>query len=166
MMRRDFQWPQFILEANMQTAISRRSLILATLLAGTAWSGLAQAKPLSFTVPLSGSDQVPPVQTAGQGTAHITYNPATRVVTWDITYSGLASPATMAHFHRAPQGKNGPIVVWLTKPGKPAPNPIKGRAKLTAAQAKQFLAGDWYINIHTKNHPAGALRGQVMPPKG
>src|SRR5579871_3549080 len=94
----------------------------------------AQAAPLSFTVALSGAQQVPPVQTAGTGTADLTYDPATQVVTWSITYSGLASPIT-------------------------------GKATLTAAQAKQFAAGEWYINIHTKDHPAGEIRGQVVPPK-
>jgi CHRD domain len=24
---------------------------------------------------------------------------------------------------------------------------------------------EWYINIHTKAHPPGEMRGQVMPPK-
>ncbi len=48
-------------------------------------------------------------------------------------------------------------------PSQPAPNPIKGSRKLTPAQARQFLAGDSYINVHTKNHPAGANRGQVKP---
>ncbi len=150
----------------MNIAISRRCVILAAFLAGTAWSGLAQAQPRSLTVQLSGTNEVPAVQTPGKGTADITYNPRTHVVTWDITYSGLASQATMAHFHRGAEGKNGPIVIWLTKPGQPAPNPIKGNRKLTPAQARQFLAGDWYINVHTKDHPAGAIRGQAMPPKG
>jgi hypothetical protein len=150
----------------MHTAISRRSLLFAAFLAGAAWAGSAQAQPQSFTVSLSGAQEVPAVQTAGKGTAHITYNPRTHVVTWDVTYSGLSSPATMAHFHRGAEGKNGPVVVWLTRPGQPAPNPIKGSRRLTPAQAQQFLAGDWYVNIHTKNHPAGAIRGQVVPPKG
>jgi hypothetical protein len=161
----DFRRSKYEVEAKMNTAVTRRSLILVVFLASTAWSGLAQAQPQSFTVQLTGAQEVPPVQTAGKGTADLTYNPKTRVVTWDVTYSGLASQATMAHFHHAPRGKNGPIVVWLTKPGRPAPNPIKGHRQLTPAQARQFLADDWYINIHTKNHPAGAIRGQVVPPK-
>ena len=73
----------------------------------------------------------------------------------------------MAHFHGpAAAGKNGPVVVWLTKQGSPAENPMKGEATLTPDQAQQFAAGEWYINVHTQSHPGGEIRGQVMPPKG
>jgi hypothetical protein len=105
------------------------------------------------------------VTTAGKGTADLTWNSSTRVVTWDITDSGLTGPVTMAHFHNAPAGKNGKVVIWLTKKGKSTSAAIKGKATLTKAQAKQFAAGDWYINVHTKAHPAGEIRGQVKPPK-
>jgi hypothetical protein len=36
---------------------------------------------------------------------------------------------------------------------------------LTPAQANMFTAGEMYINVHTRDHPAGAIRGQVIPPK-
>ena len=99
--------------------------------------------------------------------ADLTYDPTTRVVTWNITYSGLSSPATMAHFHGpAEKGKNASVVIWLTTQGSPPANPITGKATLSPDQAKQFEAGLWYINLHTKSHPAGEIRGQVVPPKG
>jgi CHRD domain len=40
---------------------------------------------------------VPPVETAATGTAELTYDPATRVLTWTLNYSGLSGPTTMAH---------------------------------------------------------------------
>ncbi len=73
---------------------------------------------------------------------------------------------TMAHFHGpAAAGKNGPVVIWLSKQGTPPASPIKGEATLTPEQAAQFTAGEWYINLHTQSHPAGEIRGQVVPPK-
>jgi len=127
---------------------------------------VVQAAPMSLTVQLSGSKEVPPVTTSGTGTAKLTYNSSSRVLNWSVTYSGLASNATMAHFHGpAPAGKSAGVQVWISKKGGSIKSPMKGHAKLTAAQAKQFMAGDWYVNVHTKKHPSGAIRGQVTPSK-
>jgi hypothetical protein len=126
----------------------------------------SQAAPMSFKVALTGAQQVPPVQTAATATADLTYDPATRVVTWNVTYSGLSGPATMAHFHGpATEGNNGPPVIWLTQKGAVVEGPIKGEATLTPEQAQQFTAGEWYVNVHTQANPKGEIRGQVMPPK-
>ena len=143
----------------------RRAIFALVALTCFAWVGSAGAATMTFKVPLSGATQVPPLATAGKGTGVLTWNPSTRVVTWDITDSGLTGPVTMAHFHNGPAGKNGPVVIWLTKKGQATSGAIKGKATLTPAQAKQFEAGDWYINVHTKDHPAGEIRGQVKPPK-
>lgn len=127
---------------------------------------VTQAAPLSFTVNLTGGEQVPPVATAGKGVAALSYDPATRLLTWSVTYSGLSSPATMAHFHGpAPAGKNAGVQIWMSAQGAPPTSPIKGQATLTASQAEQLTAGEWYINVHTADHPAGEIRGQVIPPK-
>ena len=129
------------------------------------WAGLVAAAPNSFKVPLSGAEQVPPIKTTGTGTAELTWNPSTRVVTWSVTYSDMSSPVTMAHFHRGARGNNGPVVIWLTKKGEPVTNPIVGKATLSPTEANEFEAGDWYLNVHTKDHPDGEIRGQVVPPK-
>lgn len=152
----------------MRPETSRRAVLT---LAGLVWAGsatLAMAAPMSFQVPLTGAQQVPPVQTSGSGTADLTYDPATRVVSWTITYMGLSTPVTMAHFHGpAAPGKNAGVQVWLSKKGaSSAPSPIKGQATLTPAEATEFMAGQMYINVHTKAHPGGAIRGQVIPSKG
>ena len=152
----------------MRPKTSRRAVLS---LAGLVWAGsaaLAMAAPMTFQVPLTGAQQVPPVQTSGSGTANLSYDPATRGVSWTITYSGLSSPVTMAHFHGpAEPGKNAGVQVWLTKKGASSnPSPIEGRTTLTPAEAKEFMAGQMYINVHTKAHPAGSIRGQVIPPKG
>jgi hypothetical protein len=150
----------------MYTGTSRRAVILMACLAGMAWAGLAQAASVSFKVALTGAQEVPPVQSPGAGTVDITYDPSTRVVTWTITSDGLSGPVTMAHIHGpAAEGKNGPVVIWLSKQGTSAASPISGQATLTPEQAQQFAAGEWYINVHTQAHPAGEIRGQLMPPK-
>ena len=136
------------------------SAIAALVAAGTLW-----AAPVSMKVRLTGAEQVPPVQTSGSGSADLTYDASTRELTWNVTYTGLSGPVTMAHFHGpAPSGKNAAPVVWLTQKDAAVSSPITGKATLTPEQAQQFTAGEWYINVHTKDHPAGEIRGQV--PKG
>jgi CHRD domain len=150
----------------MDTAISRRAILASVCMMGLAWVGAAAAAPVTFKVPLTGAQSVPPVNTSGTGTADLTYDPATREVTWNITYGEMSSPVTMAHFHGpAKKGQNGPVVIWLSKKGSPPTSPITGSATLTPEQAKQFEADEWYVNVHTQSNPAGEIRGQVTPPK-
>lgn len=142
-----------------------------TVFGGLALAGtlsVAQAAPVSFSVPLTGAQEVPAVQTPGTGTAAITYDAATRIVTWNITFSGLSSTATMAHFHGpAAAGKNAGVKVAISqKDAKELTSPLTGQATLSADDAKILEAGEMYVNVHSKNHPGGELRGQVMVPKG
>jgi hypothetical protein len=151
----------------MRISISRRGVIVAASLAGIAvWAAGTQAAALSFKVALTGAQQVPPVQTTATGTADLTYDPTTRMLTWSVTSNGLSGPATMAHFHGpAAEGKNAPPLIWLSEKGAAVPNPIKGSATLTPEQAQQFMAGEWYVNVHTQANQGGEIRGQVIPPK-
>jgi hypothetical protein len=147
-------------------SIYRRFLVPMCVASAALWAASALAAPQALQVPLTGSKEVPPVETAGKGVANLTYDPATRVITWTITYSGMSGPVTMAHFHGpAAKGENAGVQIWLTQQGSPAENPIKGQATLTAEQAKDFSAGKWYVNLHTKDHPGGEIRGLVLPPK-
>jgi CHRD domain len=147
-------------------AIFRRAPVAFAFLLAVIGATAALAAPVTFKVPLNGAQCVPPVKTTGSGMAELTYDPATRVLSWIISYSGLSSPTTMAHFHGpAKQGQNAPHLIWLSAEGSAPPNPMTGTATLTPAQAQQFSAGEWYVNVHTKAHPAGEIRGQVIPPK-
>ena len=117
------------------------------------------AAPLKFRADLKGSSEVPPNQTTGNGTVTVTFDPTTKRITWDGTYSGLSGPATGAHFQGpAEPGKNAVVVVTIT----PATSPLQGSATLTDAQAVNLMAGRWYVNIYTKAHEGGELRGQLV----
>ena len=150
----------------MSRSILQRTLSMFGGLALAGTLTLAQAASVSFKVPLTGDQQVPAVQTTGSGSADLTYDPGTRVVTWGISFGGLSSQATMAHFHGpAAVGKNAGVKIWLSQKGMDMTSPIKGEATLSPDDAKMFEAGDMYINVHTKNHPGGEIRGQVVAPK-
>jgi len=151
----------------MQNWLSRPGLIFLVCLGGIVWSSIALAADVSFKVSLNGSQEVPAVETPGTGSAAITYDPTTRKIAWSIVYDGLSSPATMAHIHGpAEPGKTGPVVTWLSTQGTPPESPITGEATLTPDQAAALAAGQLYINVHSRSHPAGEIRGQILLPKG
>jgi len=150
----------------MRMAKISTSIALVALLGWIFSLTAVRAAPMSFTVALSGASQVPPVQTAGKGSADLTYDPASRVLTWSVTTSDLSSPVTMAHFHGpAAADKNAGVQIWISKKGEAPANPITGQATLTSEQATMLMDDQLYINVHTKDHPAGEVRGQVVPPK-
>ena len=134
-----------------------RTLAYAAL-AAVLISGAAHAETLRFRAMLSGTQEVPPNDTKGTGTATATLDTATKEFTYTVNYSGLTGPATAAHFHgpAAPGMNAGPVV-----PLNPPAGPIMGKATLTDAQVADLRAGRWYVNVHTAAHPPGEIRGQV-----
>jgi hypothetical protein len=131
-----------------------------TLLCVAAAPGHAETVPLKAQ--LSGGSEVPPVTSQAKGNATASFDTASKKLTYKVDYSGLSSDATAAHFHGpAEPGANAGVVVPIGTPGQPLKSPAEGSATLTDAQAADLLAGKWYVNVHSKNHPAGELRGQV-----
>lgn len=133
--------------------------LLALLAATVAFAAPAAAEMMKMKATLDSKSEVPANESKGSGTADVTYDTASKKVTWKITYSGLTGPATMAHFHGpAEAGKNAPVAV----PIAPATSPSEGSATLTDAQATDLMAGKYYINVHTEANKGGEIRGQVM----
>ena len=133
------------------TKFQRAVIPFAIVLGFAGTSSRRRRRPFRFKVPLSGAQCVPPVDTGGTGTADLTYDPATRVVTWKIPYSGLSSPTTMAHFHGpAKQGENAPVVIWLTKQGSPARKPDNGQRHAHSGAGAAVLRGRV---VHKRAHP-------------
>jgi hypothetical protein len=67
---------------------------------------------VELTFELKGSEEVPPKTSKGTGTANLTYDSATKLLKWKVTYSGLTGPATAGHIHGlADPGKNAPVVM-------------------------------------------------------
>src|SRR5262245_8714885 len=59
----------------------------------------AYAKTLKFQAKLDASQETPPNDSKGTGTADMTYNTATQKLRWTVNYSGLTGPVVGAHFH-------------------------------------------------------------------
>jgi hypothetical protein len=109
-------------------------------------------------VKLSGAEEVPPVNTPGSGSGSFR-------VGEDGSLSGSVATkdvaGTMAHIHLAARGRNGPVIVPLTKKGDTYSVP-EGK-KLTSAQLQAFKAGDLYVNVHSNRHKGGEVRAQLQP---
>lgn len=140
--------------------IRRASTSLAILLAAaaTAPAAWAAGEGMTFKAALKGGSEMPATESKGTGEVTATYDPATKRLTWNGTYSGLTGPATAAHFHGpATAAENAGVLVPVTATA----SPFMGEATLDAAKAADLEAGKMYFNIHTAANPKGEIRGQV-----
>jgi hypothetical protein len=119
----------------------------------------AGAQTIILKADLKGSNEVPPLSGKGSGQVTATFDPATRKLAWNGTLANLTAAPTMAHFHGPAEAtKNAGIQVTIPNPGAT----FSGEATLTEQQARDLLAGMWYVNINTAAHPAGEVRGQLL----
>jgi CHRD domain len=154
----------------MRQTFARRS-ILGLGVGGAASAVLLASAPrgyaatTQFKTTLSPSSEVPPNQSAGTGSVTATFDPATKQLTWNGTFSGLTGAPTAAHIHGpAEPGKNAGVVLWVSDhdtKAHPFTSPFQGSATLTDAQASDLNSGQYYVNIHTAANPGGEIRGQL-----
>jgi hypothetical protein len=140
-------------------AALRRHLGLVAIL--LCWSFGASAATIFLKARLDGGQAG--VVSPGDGSAFLTYDTTTRLLTWTVNYRGLSSPVNAAHIHGA--GGRG-VTAAVLVPFTVSASPITGSATITALQEADMLAGLWYVNIHTNNNPGGEIRGQIAQIRG
>ena len=142
-----------------QKTILHTSIAVLALAAGLAAVSPVLAETVTMKANLASATEVPPNDSAATGAVTLTYDTASKKLTWQGTYSGLSGAATAGHFHGpADPGKNAGVAVPITA----SSSPFQGSADLTDAQAADLMGGKWYVNIHTEAHKGGEIRGQVM----
>ena len=150
---------------------------LATLVVALVFTAPATAGG-KFKATLSGANEVPPVVTDTAGRAKIHINKDQTEGEFTLTVND-GFRVTQAHFHCAPVGVNGPIVVFLAGlhaaglnvDGKWISNATFTDTSIVntacgatvAALAASMRIGNVYVNVHTVAHPGGEVRGQVEP---
>lgn len=112
------------------------------------------------SVNLSGGQEVPPVTTQASGSGTITVA-EDKSVSGSVTTTGVAGLA--AHIHVGSAGKNGPVIIPLTKSADGTTWSVPAGAKLTDAQYESYKAGDLYVNVHSAAHKGGEIRAQIKP---
>ena len=136
----------------------------------------AYATVAGFSLQLSGSEEVPPVDTEAKGSAELTA-PHFDNIGYSVNVSNIIK-VTAAHIHSGKTGENGPIVVTLFKSDSPSSEPMNGiltsgnitNADLEGPMAGKTLIdlnkamelGETYVNVHTEAHPDGEIRGQIQ----
>ena len=132
--------------------------VAAAILTGCA-SMNAPSNMVAMSTALRAANEVPANTSPATGTVDAVLNKDTNLLRWKITHTGLTGPATAGHFHgpAAVATNAGVALGWAT-----VESGSEGSATLTAAQAADLMAGNWYANIHTKANPGGEIRGQMM----
>jgi len=154
--------------------LPRYQLILLSV-ASAAVIGAALAAPVpqggrKFTTALSGQNEVNAANPTGgagdpdgTGSASISVNVGQQRVCWDISVNNIAAPMR-GHIHHAAVLTNGPIVVGFFESATVA---LKGCTPTTQPVDRALLRDiiqhpqDYYVNVHTADFPAGAIRGQL-----
>jgi hypothetical protein len=164
---------------------------LATPAAVTATATAGQSSSSSsgkeFSARLIGDKEVPPVDTDATGRIRLTANSQQDALDYQLSVSNLNGVATGAHIHRGSAGTNGPIVANLNIRGTFAGASASASAgggsamtststggTITSADLKGPLAGKQvsdliklmedgkaYVNVHTRQHTNGEIRGQL-----
>ena len=140
--------------------------------------------PIVFTATLSPANEVPPITSAentGRGFVIITFDvprdgsgavTGAGNATFEIQTSGFpdGTPARLAHIHPGATGVNGGVLV---NTGLTPADPITMgsgtvtrtlTAPVTQVDATNIVAnpGAFYFNVHSANHAAGVMRGQLV----
>ena len=169
----------------MKKTLNLVALIFVVLL----FCGAAKADQFVFTTTLTGAQEVPPTGSPGIGSALVTIDTVTNLMTVNVAFAGLVSPTTIAHIHccAAPGGIAIPATTVPSFPGFPIgvttgtylqtfdltlastynPAFIAAHggtvANAQAAFITGLLNGQAYFNIHTMQFPSGEIRGQLQP---
>jgi hypothetical protein len=133
-----------------------------------------------WLVPLSGDEEVPPVETDATGTALFYLSEDGEALHYSLSVHNLEN-FTMAHIHYGEVGVNAGVTVWLHPPTPPATliegvfSGILATGTITDAEISPletidgtleslldaFAAEETYVNVHTSANPAGEIRGQI-----
>jgi hypothetical protein len=155
--------------------------VLSTLMITAATHGLTDLAfaqgGAKFGFNLTGSEEVPPVQTNATGMAEISaYTVAGDSITYSVNAMNIQG-VTAGHIHLGKPGENGPIVFTMFKYDPPR-NEVSETGTITADKLEGPMAGkrvfdvalagsngSLYMNIHTVENPNGEIRGtSTVPP--
>jgi hypothetical protein len=121
-----------------------------------------------FVAQLNGANEVTATGARGAGDPDGRATELVRIrgdqLTFAVTWSGIGAPVA-GHIHQGAAGTNGAVVVPYF--GTPLPDTLTAiRGTVTVSDASLVTAinahpENFYVNLHTADFPAGAVRGQL-----
>lgn len=140
----------------------RRLGFLSLIVLTTLWvsAGPVAAAPVNLSATMTAEEEMPPGPAGAKGTAALKADPDTGEVCYKLTYNGPGKPGA-AHIHKGAKGLTGGVVIDL----KIAEKGLEACVPADPAAVKAVVAdpAGHYVNIHTADYPAGAVRGQLSP---
>jgi hypothetical protein len=155
----------------------KKSTVLTAIIAATAMllatlnptSLVFAQEPEKITLNLTGSEEVPPVETEATGVVEFKLD--LESLPYSINATSIEG-VTAGHIHFGKAGENGPVVVTLFKYDTPM-NEVSEQGTITADKLEGPLEGKQlsdlitagsngtlYVNVHTEANPNGEIRGQ------
>lgn len=146
------------------------SLFALTLVAGSAFAGVAEAPPkvnndngppIQFYTDLSAEEESAITDSPGTGHVEFELERKTLKLSWKLTYSNLTSPPTSVSLH-GPQNPGGNAGVVVNMSPKGVTNPLVGEAVISDGILAYLMSDRLYVNVFTtKYKEGGELRGQL-----
>jgi hypothetical protein len=111
-------------------------------------------------VALSGANEVSPVTTTATGNAYLRLADDNTLIS-KVVVSDLESNDTLllSHVHSAASGRKRRVIIDLCHTA--ADFGATRTSSITSDQAAMLLNDPVYVNVHSKRHPGGIIRGQI-----
>lgn len=156
-----------ITQSNRKSFRAATALVSAVALIGvSAAPALAHSPKRQLKASLSGANEFNATTSQlnagdpdGSGKAHVKIDLRMGRLCYDLRVKNIDA-ATAAHIHDAAAAANGPVVVTLA-------TPTNGRSRgcltveMTLLKDIRTNPSEYYVNVHNKTFPGGAVRGQL-----
>jgi CHRD domain len=154
--------------------MSRRScvvsgpiLLCGLALAAAALAGTPAGKIYVQTVKLTAGAEHPTGDRTANGVITVCISKERGSIDFNFDVLNIAQQPTAGHIHKGAPGTSGPVVFPFAQPGliDPSTGEVEwaDNAPANPGLIAALLAGPkgYYVNVHTRSFPNGAIRGQM-----
>ena len=145
--------------------VAAAALLTLALAAGASAGGRPMSTDLNPAEEVDGQGVPDQGDPDASGFAELTFNPGREEVCFHVEAENT-SDILFAHIHEAPAGVNGPVLITLFHFGPAAPSTEREFSGCVDADRDEILEimqqpEEYYVNVHSTEKPAGAVRGQL-----